>query len=116
MTSLSEILGCVLTLPKEELLPGKTEAERPQEMSILGTIVSKEQIASWRQKGVIVQRRCLVCDGAPGLNFRITNGETHDVVATYSTDRGVQVSDNRDNLSIDTIEGLYEHIERLATK
>lgn len=112
MGSLLELLKDVNNIPDSELRMGVRESERPTEMAILGKIIPNNKILEIRkEKGYCISRGYY--PGTRKIIFQVTNGITH-TVATFLEQGEVKVVDNRDTLTIDTVEGLREHILKLA--
>lgn len=112
--SLLQLLARVREIPSDELRKKASEGEkvRPNEMALLGEVISRDKILEIRQKPGYWISRC--CDLTPTrIKFQITNGTVHMVVASIQESK-LKVTDNGKILPIETVGGLREFILNLA--
>lgn len=118
MSSLSELLAGVLKLPEAELERGRPEAERPEEMELLGKVISKDEISAFRERGIWIKRASFIrSDGSrewPEIQFQVTNGEPHTISAALGAGDGLVVTEGKRVLPISTVAELRKYIMDLA--
>lgn len=119
MSSLSGLVKKVLSLTPE---PGRTAAERPQEMNLLGKVISRTEIDDWHRSGVIIKRTSFVRQrdegNVPEVQFQVINGEDiHTIIATFSSSEGllVFIQETKQVLPFTTVEELHDCIVEFAS-
>lgn len=113
MSSLSELLTKILSLPPEELKPRTPEGERPNEMALTGLVISKDEIEAAKARHPFnskIKRACHIRSNTPVMEFLIPNGGLHRIVASYGS-KGLLVTNNDQAVPIgDSVEEFREYI------